>query len=68
MKKIKEWLKALFKFKDLFALLVERDIKLKYRRSVLGDLWSVLSPLGVMAVMAVVFSKIFGRNIEYFPV
>lgn len=68
MKKIKEWLKALFKFKDLFALLVERDIKLKYRRSFLGYLWSVLSPLGVMAVMALVFSKMFGRTIEYFPV
>jgi len=68
MKKIKEWTKALFHYKDLLFLLVERDIKLKYRRSVLGYLWSVLSPLGIMTVMALVFSNMFGRNIEYFPV
>nr|WP_239462271.1 ABC transporter permease [Enorma phocaeensis] len=44
--------------------LVTKDFKIKYRRSVLGVAWSVLNPLLMMIVMAVVFSTIFaqGRN------
>ena len=45
-----------------------RDIKLKYRRSVLGYLWSVLDPLFTMVIMTIVFSTMFSRNIENFPV
>ena len=52
--------------KDIYILkqLVTRDFKRKYRRSVLGVVWSVLNPLLMMIVMAVVFSTIFaqGRN------
>ena len=58
----------LFKYKDLLALLVERDIKLKYRRSFLGYIWSVLNPLLSMLVMVLVFSHMFSRGIENFPV
>lgn len=60
--------KMLFKYKDLLALLVQRDIKLKYRRSVLGYVWSILNPLLSMLVMVIVFSHMFSRNIENFPV
>ena len=47
--------------------LVTRDFKLKYRRSFLGILWSVLNPLLMMVVMAAVFSYMFRFNIENFP-
>lgn len=47
--------------------LVSKDFKLKYRRSVLGVLWSVLNPLLMMAVLTAVFSTIFRFNIENFP-
>lgn len=57
-----------FKYKDLLVQLVTRDLKLKYRRSVLGYVWSILNPLLVMLVMYVVFSKLFNRNIPNFPV
>lgn len=57
-----------WRYKDLMAQLVSRDIKLKYRRSFLGYLWSVLNPLLIMCVMTVVFSTMFKRNIENFPV
>lgn len=57
-----------FKYKDLLQQLVLRDIKLKYRRSFLGYLWSVLNPLFVMIIMTVVFSTMFSNNIENFPV
>ena len=50
-------------YRDLLKQLVMRDIKLKYRRSFLGHLWSILNPLLIMIVMAIVFSTMFSRNI-----
>ena len=61
-------IKTLFKYKDLIKELVGRDLKLKYRRSVLGYVWSILNPLLVMLVMTLVFSAMFQRNIENYPV
>ena len=57
-----------FKYKDLLRELVVRDLKLKYRRSVLGYLWSILNPLLIMIVMTIVFSHMFRAGIENFPV
>ena len=39
--------------------LVSRDFKVKYKRSVLGIVWSLLYPILMMAVMAIVFSNVF---------
>ena len=64
MKKTLARLQGLYKFKDLVKQLVVKDIKLKYRRSFLGYVWSVLNPLMVMVVMYLVFSKMFRFNIE----
>lgn len=65
------WLSArwsvFWSYKDLLKQLVIRDVKLKYRRSFLGYVWSVLNPLLIMIVMAVVFSTMFKRNIDNFP-
>ena len=55
------------RYQYLFKQLVLRDIKLKYRRSVLGYLWSVLNPLFVMLIMVLVFSSIFRSDVENFP-
>lgn len=68
MKLWKERLLTFWKYKDLMIQLVSRDIKLKYRRSILGYLWSVLNPLLIMCVMTVVFSTMYKRNIDNFPV
>ena len=65
---MKERVKSLFRYKNLLSQLVSRDIKLKYRRSFLGYVWSVLNPLLTMAVMTVVFSQMFKRNVENYPV
>ena len=43
----------------LLSQLVGRDFKVKYKRSVLGVLWSILNPLLMMTVMALVFSNFF---------
>ena len=47
------------KYNFLLRQLVSRDFKVKYKRSVLGVLWSLLYPLLTMAVMAIVFSQFF---------
>lgn len=60
--------KTLFGYRDLLKELVSRDLKLKYRRSFLGYVWSVLNPLMIMVIMYIVFSNIFRWNIPYYPV
>ncbi|MGN0667103.1 MAG: ABC transporter permease [Huintestinicola sp.] len=54
------------KFSFLFEELVKRDFKKKYKRTVLGMLWSILSPLFMLTVLALVFTNLFGRNIDHF--
>lgn len=59
--------------KDMFILreLVTKDFKLKYRRSALGVAWSVLNPLLMMIVLAIVFSNVMKVNdpeIYNFPI
>jgi ABC-type polysaccharide/polyol phosphate export permease len=63
-----KYLRNFLKYRFLIKELVSRDIKKKYRRSVLGLIWTVLNPLMMMIVMTVVFSQIFRFNIENFPV
>lgn len=52
----------------LFEELVKRDFKRKYKRTVLGMVWSVLSPLLMLFVMRLVFTRFFGRNIEHYTI
>lgn len=48
--------------------LVKRDFKKKYYKSFLGVLWSILNPLMMTIVITIIFSTLFRRNIEFFPV
>lgn len=64
----KERFHVFYKYKDLLIQLVTKDLKLKYRRSILGYVWSILNPLLIMIVISFVFSKMFNRNIENYPV
>ena len=61
------YIQNFLKFKPLLGELVARDIKIKYRRSVLGVLWTLLNPLCMMIVLSVVFSNLFRFDIENFP-
>lgn len=54
-------------YQPLLKELVSRDLKVKYRRSFLGYLWSLLNPLLMMVVMTVVFSYMFRFEIPNFP-
>ena len=55
------------KFKPFLKELVSRDVKVKYRRSILGVLWTLLNPLLMMTVLSIVFSNLFKFDIENFP-
>lgn len=54
------------KYYFLFEELVARDFKQKYKRSVLGVGWSVLSPLLTLLVMRLIFTQFFGRNTPHY--
>lgn len=56
------------KYKELLWEFVKRDIKLKYRNSVLGIAWSMLNPLLIMVVLTFIFSNVFKNSIPNFPV
>ena len=53
-----------FHYTDLIQELVRKDLRLKYRRSFLGYLWSILNPLFIMIILTIVFSQMFNRSIE----
>lgn len=57
-----------YRYRFLLQNLIQRDIKVKYRRSTLGILWSVLNPLLMMFVLTMVFSYFFRFDIENYPV
>ena len=54
------------RYQFLFEELVKRDFKKKYKRTVLGMAWSVLSPLLTLLVMRMVFTQFFGRSTPHY--
>jgi len=58
----------LWRFRELIALLVQRDLKVRYKRSVLGMGWTLLNPLLQMLVYTLVFSTIMRVGVPQFPV
>lgn len=53
-------------YQFLFEELVKRDFKKKYKRTVLGMAWSVLSPLLTLLVMRLVFTQFFGNHVAHY--
>ncbi len=62
----KKLVTPLRKHRFLFEELVKRDFKKKYKRTVLGMGWSLLSPLLQLFVMRLVFTEFFGRNTPHY--
>ncbi len=60
--------KKISRHKFLFEELVKRDFTLKYKRTILGMLWSILSPLCTLLIMWIVFKDILGSNINHFAI
>ncbi|MEA2499355.1 MAG: lipopolysaccharide transport system permease protein [Actinomycetota bacterium] len=53
--------------RDLFVTLIERDIRLRAKRSSLATFWPVVSPLFLMSLYMFVFSSVFNANVERYP-
>jgi lipopolysaccharide transport system permease protein len=62
IKPVKGWqfidFKELSKYRDLFYFLVTRDIKVKYKQTVLGGLWAIIRPFFMMVVFTLFFGKL----------
>jgi ABC-type polysaccharide/polyol phosphate export permease len=61
-------LKELIRYRDLVLQLIARNIKTRYKRSALGVLWTLLSPLMMMAVLTLVFKNVFRFSAQNYPV
>lgn len=65
---LKKYFEVFLKYKNLILYLAKNQISLKYRKSYLGLLWSLLNPLLTMLVLTMVFSSIFKNKIDNFPI
>lgn len=65
---MKQQWNTLSRFRHLIFLMVKRNFVARYRRSVLGVLWSVLNPLLTMIILSMVFSMLFQVQITNFPI
>lgn len=56
------------RYRSLVSNLVAKDLKVRYKNSILGFVWSLLNPLLMMLVFTFVFTQLLGETIEHFPV
>lgn len=64
----KNSLSKLLKYNFLFSQLIKRDFTLKYKRTALGMVWSIISPLLNLLIMWLVFNKLLGNNVNHFVI
>ncbi len=60
-------LRELYRYRELLYFLAWRDIKVRYKQTVLGAAWAVLQPLATMIVFAVFFGRVAGLNTDPIP-
>jgi ABC-type polysaccharide/polyol phosphate export permease len=65
---VQDFFSSLYNYREYLKQSVSRDLKKKYKRSALGYIWSMLQPLLMMTILAVVFSNIMGTRMEDYPV
>ena len=63
-----ERFRELVRCREMVFYLVVRELKARYKNSVLGFLWSLLNPLGMMLVFTVVFTVVMPSRIDRFPI
>lgn len=63
-----DWIQKIQNHSFMFTELVKRDFKQKYKRSMLGMGWSILSPLLQLLIMRIVFTQFFARDIPHYTV
>ncbi|NLF24334.1 MAG: ABC transporter permease [Deltaproteobacteria bacterium] len=63
-----DFFRAFYAYRGYLVQSIARDLRKRYKRSVLGYLWSMLNPLFMMIILAVVFSNIMGRPAKEYSV
>jgi lipopolysaccharide transport system permease protein len=66
--RLRQFLKDLWQYRELFWTFVERDIKVRYKQTALGVIWVVLQPLVVSGAFSLIFGKLAGMPTEGLPV
>lgn len=61
-------LKELYQYRDLVILMTINSVKTRYKRSVLGVVWTLLNPLLYMSVMTIAFTAVFRSALPHYPV
>jgi ABC-type polysaccharide/polyol phosphate export permease len=67
-RQILDEMRALVHYRDLVRNLIRRNVTARYKRSILGVLWTLLDPLLTMLVMSIIYTALFARSIPDFPV
>src|SRR5258708_5338320 len=60
-------LRELLHYRDFIWNLIARDLKVRYKRSTIGFLWTMLNPLMTMGTMVIVFSTLFRTQVSHYP-
>jgi len=66
--KFRAFLPELFASRNVLAQLIAQQLILRYRRTIIGYLWTLINPLLMMSVMAIVFSSLFKADLKTFAV
>lgn len=59
---------AVWRYRELLRNLIRKELKVKYKNSVLGFVWTLLNPLLYLVVFTVVFDKLLGSDVEHFAI
>lgn len=60
MQAVGESVRELWHYRELFYFMVWRDVKVRYKQSMLGALWAVVQPFGTMVVFTLLFNRVVG--------
>src|SRR5260221_7768588 len=61
------WVGELLRYRDFVRNLIARDLKVRYKRSTIGFLWTMLNPLLTMGTLVIIFSTLFRTEIDHYP-
>src|SRR5437764_15353862 len=64
----RERLVRIFRYHELLVGMVRKELKIKYKNSILGFAWSLLNPLLYLVVFYIAFVKILGTGVPEFPI
>lgn len=65
--KVLQYLADLWQYRDLFRALVERDVKVRYKQTILGILWVIIVPLMFSMIFSIFFVKVLQMETQGLP-